>query len=173
MLVLEVFTAWMLADFGSGVAHWWLDRFSKDDSALGRDNDHHHKAPHKITRLTWAQNLSMPAVYGWTLAAGLWIIHAPILVWLSIVFLSASNLVHRWAHDPRRPRIVSFLQSYGLMQTFVHHYGHHFSNARHVSRKKSSRRYCVMTNFLNPTLDRVKFWDKLERLLRIEASEGK
>ena len=53
---------------------------------------------------------------------------------------------------------MGVLQEIGLLQSPVHHAGHH--------RPPSDRRYCVLTDWLNPVLDAVGIWALLERGLR-------
>jgi plasmanylethanolamine desaturase len=68
-----------------------------------------------------------------------------------------ANQVHKWAH--RAPHenglFITWLQRAKLIQTQRHH-------ARHHSGKKDSH-YCSITNFLNPILEELEFWQKLER----------
>src|SRR3954470_15441550 len=53
--------------------------------------------------------------------------------------------------------LISFLQRLRLIQTPQHH-------AKHHTDPKNSA-YCVLTNFLNPALDSIRFWDVLERMI--------
>jgi hypothetical protein len=80
-------------------------------------------------------------------------------VWLFAAVSANANEFHKWAHRTRREngRIISFLQGIRLLQTPQHHALHH-TNPKNV-------RYCVVTNALNPLLDRARFWEGLEWLL--------
>jgi ubiquitin-conjugating enzyme E2 variant len=91
-------------------------------------------------------------------AAGL--LAAGALGWQAIVVLGVAvnaNEVHKWAHrtTAENGRLVSALQRAGIVQSRAHHGGHH-GGARDT-------RYCVVTPWLNPVLDRCGFWRGLER----------
>ncbi len=53
--------------------------------------------------------------------------------------------------------IVTFLQKIRLLQTPYHHAVHH-TNPKNV-------RYCPITNFVNPLLDRLNLWSGIEWIL--------
>jgi ubiquitin-conjugating enzyme E2 variant len=59
-----------------------------------------------------------------------------------------------WAHSSRPPRPVQLLQRTGLLQPASHHAEHH--------KRPYASRFCTMTTFLNPVLDRIRFWRVLE-----------
>jgi hypothetical protein len=165
--------AWLIADFISGVVHWWEDRSSTTNSSIAflnqvrLDNERHHKMPGYLTRYSWWSNINTTAPFAWTAAVISFFLGAPDLMWLVLFFLGFGNLVHRWAHDSksRRPYIVRVLQAIGLLISENHHAGHHFEGVHLVKREESRYRFCVMSNWLNPWLDAVDFWGKLERLL--------
>ena len=68
-----------------------------------------------------------------------------------------ANQIHKWTHRNLRenPRLVTWLQRAYVLQTPRHHGRHHHG-------EKNSH-YCVVTNFLNPVLEEVSFWRRLER----------
>jgi ubiquitin-conjugating enzyme E2 variant len=80
-------------------------------------------------------------------------------VWLFAILAANANEFHKWEHRTRKEngRIISFLQDLKLLQTSKHHALHHTD-------PKNSH-YCTITNFLNPVLDMLRFWDGLEWLL--------
>jgi ubiquitin-conjugating enzyme E2 variant len=71
-----------------------------------------------------------------------------------------ANQIHKWAHrsPPENGPLVSLLQRARLVQTLRHH-------AFHPADPKYSH-YCVLTNFLNPVFDGIRFWPALEWALR-------
>lgn len=165
MFALEIFGAWLLADFWSGLAHWWLDHYSKDSSSIGYDNTVHHAYPWKITKISKFDNLSTSFPYVIGLAALMFLVGISHFLVLSVAFLSIGNLVHRWSHDPHRSNAVRFLQWTGIFQSYAHHYVHHYPEIREpVLRREARCRFCVMTNFLNPILDRAGFFGGLDRI---------
>lgn len=174
MFILEILSAWLLADFISGLVHWYEDQALTTASrfefinSIRRDNERHHEQPGYFLRLTWWQNINTTAPFAWAIALGLWALGAPLVAVLVAAFLGIGNLVHRWAHEnPRRlPRIVRGFQSVGLFATSRQHSTHHFKNGKPVSRHDSDRCYCVMSDWLNPLLDRIKFFDFINLLVR-------
>jgi TMEM189-like protein len=75
---------------------------------------------------------------------------------LALLVAVFANQVHKWAHVPAScvPRSVQLLQAWGVLQTATHHAVHHTG--------RKDRRYCVVTNVLNPVLDASRFWRLLE-----------
>ena len=80
-------------------------------------------------------------------------------IWLFAFLGVNANQIHKWAHRTRREngRFVTMLHKLRLLQSPQHH-------ARHHTDPKNSH-YCTITNFLNPVLDTIRFWDGLEWLL--------
>jgi hypothetical protein len=78
-------------------------------------------------------------------------------VCLFAIIIANANQIHKWAHITRyekKPKIVGYLQKMYLLQRTDHHGQHH--------RKPNNSHYCTVTNFLNPVLDKLKFWRALE-----------
>jgi len=59
-----------------------------------------------------------------------------------------------WGHCANPPRPVRWLQRLGVLQPAAHHAVHH--------RRPYGVRYCTTTTFLNPILDGIGFWRRLE-----------
>lgn len=163
----------MLADFLTGLIHWWEDRFldlprSKILAAIELDNYVHHINPEAMGKLSAWENIKEHAWAGWTLALVSWYLGAPLWLWLAFFFASFGNLVHRWAHVPRSkvPTVVRWIQRTGLMITASHHAGHHREGRTLVMKDQSYRRFCPMTNWVNPVLDSIGFFPRLERTIR-------
>ena len=78
---------------------------------------------------------------------------------LFVVLAVNANQIHKWTHrNPREnPWWVTCLQKLYVLQTPRHHGRHHHGD-------KNSH-YCVVTNFLNPLLEEVGFWRRLEQLV--------
>ena len=172
-LLLQLLAGWLLADFLSGLFHWIEDRllFARD-TWIGRlivlPNRLHHREPAAFLAgsfvdrnwTTWI--LMVPAAALWLFIAG-----------PSFILLGALcggllvNEVHRLAHrSPERGSWLRVLQEVGLVQSAAHHAGHH---------RTEDRRYCILTDWLNPVLDKIGVWHGLERLLvalRVPVSLG-
>lgn len=157
----EILIGWLVADLGSGLVHWWQDRAARADWPLiGRRviaaTRLHHREVLAFTRspviernlATWLVVALLSAA--WAATAG------PGLIWLAATLGGlVVGEVHRHAHLPAQaPRVVRVLQDTGLIQSPAHHAGHH--------RTPSDRRYCILTNWLNPALDALGFWSGLE-----------
>jgi ubiquitin-conjugating enzyme E2 variant len=81
------------------------------------------------------------------------------MVALAVLLGVNANQVHKWSHRTRHEngRFVALLQQARLIQSPSHHQRHHIHG-------KDSH-YCVLTDFLNPILDRTGFWRGLESVI--------
>jgi len=68
------------------------------------------------------------------------------------------NQFHKWAHMDTPPAFVSWLQECGVILSREHHDIHHES--------PYDTYYCITTRFWNPLLDRTRFFERAERLIR-------
>ncbi|HKK49945.1 MAG TPA: fatty acid desaturase CarF family protein, partial [Myxococcota bacterium] len=74
----------------------------------------------------------------------------------STAALFLTNQLHGWAHRADPPAAVRRLQAWGWILSPQRHALHH----RH-----HDRAYCVTSGWLNPWLDRMRFFPTLERLV--------
>lgn len=162
-MILSALCGWLLADFIAGIAHWWEDRVAHEsDGFIGQQvvapNRLHHRRPtafldQDFIARNWTTWLAVAAV------SALWLaLLGPSIVWAFATLGGAvSSEVHRRAHLPKRnPAVVCIAQEIGIIQSVSHHAGHH--------RPGSEVRYCPLTNWINPVLDELRFWSRLERL---------
>jgi hypothetical protein len=169
---MTILYAWLLADFVSGLIHWWEDRALVEGSRfkfLNRvraDNERHHLMPGHFLRITWWQNIETTLPFAFSLSVIIWAFGAPMLYVWTFFFLGFGNLIHRWAHEPREKRhpLIRLAQAVGLFISPYQHGEHHYLNHRLVSRNDSNKRFCVMSSWLNPTLDSLGFFNILETL---------
>lgn len=166
---LQILIAWLLADFLTGVVHWFEDRYMDKYSlnflnSLAEENDLHHRKPTAMTLNSGWTNMRSAAAIGWPLAAILWLIGCPLWIWLIPFFASFGNLVHRWAHMPkhRLPSWIRLMQRIGLFISYQHHDLHHRSMRQLIPKHLAGYKFCPMTNWVNPILDAVRFWHGLE-----------
>ena len=155
----------MLADFIAGIVHWFEDAYVRENtpiigSFIGKANVIHHHMPRYMTRNNWWQSSwdlmcfsAVIVLVAWWLDLLTW--H----VWLFAVIATNANQVHKWSHQTRSEngRIITFLQQIRVLQTPHHHAVHH-TNPKNV-------RYCPITNLVNPALDTLRFWDRVEWIL--------
>jgi hypothetical protein len=160
----QVILGWLLADFLTGSFHWWEDRFGAETwPVIGpwiiAPNRLHHSVPLAFTEHGFvARNgasIAAAAAAGaaWTLLLG-----PSVLMAATLTGSALANEVHYYAHKPSAAGpILSVLQQTGLMQSPKVHASHH--------RPPNDTNYCVLTDWLNPTLEAVRLWPRLERLL--------
>src|SRR5262245_6339352 len=159
------------ADLASGLVHWMCDTFFAEDTPLiGRalisPFREHHRDPLAMTRRTFLR-LSFSNFLGstgvlavvWGLGASIGIAGSPLFdVWATILTgsLAVTNQIHKWAHLPRVPRPIAWLQTGRLILTPSGHDRHHATGAG---------AFCITTGWLNPALDRLAAFAALERML--------
>jgi ubiquitin-conjugating enzyme E2 variant len=170
MIFFNVLAAWLLADFLTGIVHWFEDRYMDSFSlnlldSLAKENDLHHKQPTAMTLSTGWTNMKSAAFVGWPVAVLLGLIGMPTVVWLVPFFASFGNLVHRWSHIPKRklPRWIRAMQEIGLFISQAHHDAHHRSMKRLIPKHLAGFKFCAMTDWVNPVLDAIRFWHWCER----------
>lgn len=153
-----VLLSWLAADFVAGIFHWWEDNYAVEDwpmvgTLIAGPNALHHADPVNFTKGSyWERN--------WTTIVPAAVVGVPTVVffpstWLFFVFISQANEVHCWSHQ-KCNRLIRALQSTGIVASPEHHAKHH--------REPFDKRYCVMSNILNPILDLVGFWNSIERV---------
>jgi ubiquitin-conjugating enzyme E2 variant len=153
------------AEFVAGMVHWFEDAYIRENTPflgglIGRPNIIHHHCPRYMTRHSWWQSPWELILFAGLLLLVAWWLHC--LTWEVALFagLTANaNEFHKWSHRTRQEngRVISLLHDLRILQSARHH-------ARHHTDPKNSH-YCTITNFLNPVLDGILFWDRLEWLL--------
>ncbi len=155
----------MAAEFAAGLIHWLEDAYIREDTPLigrwiARPNIIHHHYPRYMVRHTWWQSSCDLVLLSVLLVAAAALTgHLTWQVWLFAVLSANANEFHKWSHRTRKENgpVVSWLQDARILQTAKHH-------ARHHTDPKNSH-YCTISNFLNPVLDGIRFWDGLEWLM--------
>jgi plasmanylethanolamine desaturase len=168
-IVVEAALTVAAADLVSGVVHWVEDAYARPDARLlgplAEANLRHHWRPREFLQKSWwssSWDLLLASAVVVALAAAF-----DVLTWQVALFallVANANQIHKWTHMTRAevPAPVRWLQNALLLQTPRHH-------ARHHGGARNSH-YCVMTNFVNPMLEEVMLWSRLERL--IERTTG-
>lgn len=173
LILFEILVAWLLADFITGVIHWVEDKYMDAQSLnflaadIAEDNDLHHRKPTAMILNSYWDNMRSGAVVGWPLAALLFWFGAPLWLWLAPFFAGFGNLVHRFSHTPKDqlPRWIRGMQEFGLFISHEHHDSHHRSMRQLIPKHLAGYKFCPMTDWMNPVLDRTGFWKKLEFVL--------
>ncbi|HTR41289.1 MAG TPA: fatty acid desaturase CarF family protein [Pseudomonadales bacterium] len=163
LLFLFKFVATVLAaDFVGGLVHWLEDAYIREGTPIigkhvARPNIVHHHYPRYMVRHTWWQSSRDLFLMSAALLLGAWFMGLLSWeVWLFAILSTNANEFHKWEHRSRKENgpIISFLQDIRILQTAKHH-------ARHHTDPKNSH-YCTITNFLNPVLDGMNFWNGVE-----------
>ena len=161
---IMVVCLWM-ADFLTGFAHWLEDTYCVENlPVIGKlicdPNIDHHLDPQDIVRRgTFLTRNIIP----WSLAGATFLILSlaglgNAYTFLTLLFASFGNEVHRWNHMTRSGPVVSFLKESGLIQQQRQHSLHH--------RPPFAQYYCPLTSQLNPVLERLNFWRRLETVVQ-------
>jgi ubiquitin-conjugating enzyme E2 variant len=169
---MALVAAWVFTDFACGLLHWAGDTWGRPDMPLigrflVRSFREHHVDPRAITRHGAVQALGEQSIIA-TPLIGLLALYDPadedkfeaaLLAGMYFVMLSAiaANVFHRWAHMRKPPLVARLLQRAGIIISFRHHARHH--------KPPYTTRYCVAIGWLNPLLDRIRFWRGLEWLV--------
>jgi hypothetical protein len=161
------------ADFFSGVIHWATDSWlkAKTFDRLGAIAEEHHTHPSHLLDYgfrDYTAYMSLPTflLFGpmcavTTLAlppsGGLYFF---VLVSIEVCALTFfGTYFHKLGHVRSRSRIVRLLQRAGCLITPREHALHH--------RGDHGTHYCVVTGWMNPVLDRIRFFRRLEKLVFI------
>lgn len=163
----------LAADFAGGAFHWACDRFGSAATPLlgpliGPFRDHHARPAeildHGFAALCGGAALGIAPLIalGWAAVAGAGSLPLAGFLpafWLCLcLFAMATNQLHAWAHGPGAPLAIRRLQERGVLLSRAAHARHH--------RGRHDCGYCITTGWLNPLLDAVGFWSRLERVMQ-------
>lgn len=154
-----------LADFISGLVHWAADTYGSSNTPVFGNFVStfrvHHIDPEDITRYDAIEaNADVFLFSAPVHLALLLVVRDSFALWLMFGLFLASypnSQIHKWAHLQRRPAWVTRLQRLRLLLGPEHHRHHH--SGSHLTN------YCITTGWLNPVLDRARFFRALEWLL--------
>jgi ubiquitin-conjugating enzyme E2 variant len=131
VLLLEIVAVVLLADFVSGLVHWWEDAYARvGDGPLGRvarDNLRHHARPREfLANGYWASSWDLWLLGAAAVAACAWLGALSWHVLLFAVLVANANQIHKWAHMQAKelPLPVAWLQRTQVLQTTRHHSRH-------------------------------------------------
>lgn len=169
-ILCQIGLGWLAADFLSGVFHWAEDRYGSPRwPVIGgavRDTIRHHRKPMGLLKKpVWRRSWRVFLIAGTGLAAfALLGALNPFTITL-VIGAGLASEIHAAAHNSPKEngRLITALQKTGLVQSHAHHAAHH--------RGLKNVNYCTVTNWLNPALERVRFWRRLEALIRYTTKE--
>ena len=170
-ILLGGVTGYLLADLIAGMVHWIADRFFDPETPLlgpmliAPFREHHVDAL-GITRHDFFEVSGNNALITIPLVGLVLLLPEPttcaIFFLIALLFslslaLVATNQFHRWAHTPSPPPFAKRLHAWGLILTPRAHAQHR--------RRGHDRAYCVTSGWLNPLLDRVRIFERIEHRL--------
>lgn len=163
----------ILGDFVSGIVHWAADTYGSEDMpvigpSLVKPFRLHHVYPRDICThglVETTGNVCILAVPLLSLSLYLmWLMPGSGLVSFSVVCLSlmaaatvATNQFHKWAHQENPSSLARWLQRQRLVLEPQHHKRHHT--------EPFNVNYCITNGWLNPILNKLKFFRRLEATL--------
>jgi len=165
--------ALVLGDFVGGLVHWAADTYFSEDTpvvgpALIKPFRQHHIFPRDIcthTLVSIVGNVCILAVpilalclyMLWVSQHGL-LAFAILLTTLMAAATVATNVIHKWAHQEKPSAGVRWLQRMRLVLEPRHHQIHHT--------EPFEMHYCITNGWLNPLLNKIEFFSRLEATLR-------
>lgn len=171
-VLLALPLALLLADLVSGLVHWFCDNFFAEDTpllgpALIQPFREHHRDPLAITRHDFLERnhsntASVLPILAWGALAGPGAAETAVQAFANALLacfglaIASTNQIHAWAHAPRAPRPVRWLQRVGLVLRPRHHVRHHRDGAA----------YCITGGWLDAALERARLFERLERGVR-------
>lgn len=173
LAALAIPLALVLGDFVGGLVHWAADTYFSEDTpvvgpALIKPFREHHLYPRDICTHTFVSivgNVCILAVPVLSLCLYLlWITDHGLLAFailctsLMAATTVATNVFHKWAHQEKPSVAVRWLQRMRLVLEPRHHQIHHT--------EPFEMHYCITNGWLNPLLNKIGFFRKLEAILR-------
>ncbi len=166
---LGLLAGYIAADFMSGLIHWGFDRYGTVNTPIVGQHyvkpfREHHVDEKAITLHDFVETngnnsvatsivllpaLAVPLHTGATIS----LFAVPMLAGLALAVFG-TNQFHKWSHVDQPPAIVAFLQRAHLILGVQHHQVHHTP--------PFDRYYCITTGWLNPVLDKLRFFARLE-----------
>lgn len=183
LAALAIPLALVLGDLIGGLVHWAADTYFSEDTlvvgpALIKPFREHHLYPRDICTHTFVSivgNVCILAVPVLSLCLYLlWITQHGLLAFailcasLMTAATVATNVFHKWAHQEKPSAGVRCLQRMRLVLEPRHHQVHHT--------EPFQTHYCITNGWLNPLLNKIRFFRKLEaslRFLGIEPTNGR
>jgi hypothetical protein len=163
----------VFGDLVTGIVHWVGDTYFKEDTPIigpgfVKPFRLHHIYPRDICTHDLVTTLGNSCIMAVPLLAFCLylLLTGPVSAWLAFGVLCttilaiatvATNQFHKWAHDPKPKLFARLLQRCRLVLEPSHHDKHH--TTPHDSH------YCITNGWLNPLLNKIKFFRRLEMFL--------
>ncbi len=159
-------------DLMGGLVHWFADTYFSEETpvigpALIKPFRQHHIYPRDIcthSLVTMVGNVCILALPVLALCLYLlWVSQDGLLAFailcttLMTAATVATNIFHKWAHQEKSSAGVRWLQRMRLVLEPRHHQVHHT--------EPFEMHYCITNGWLNPLLNKIRFFRKLEAIL--------
>lgn len=165
--------AYLAADLTAGLVHFFGDSFgSVDTPVLGTTFvlpfRGHHDHPEEMSTHDFIETngnnafatlfVVVPCLLFVPMREGGVATSVGVFTIVFSVLLLLTNQIHKWAHVPRPPRIVQWLQRSGVLLSPERHRAHHAP--------PYGRGFCVTSGIFNVLLDPLGFFPWLARVIR-------
>jgi hypothetical protein len=163
----------ILGDFVSGIVHWAADTYGSEDMpvigpSLVKPFRLHHVYPRDICTHGLVETIGNVCILAVPVLSVclylMWLMPQSGLLAFSVVSLAlmavatvATNQFHKWAHQENPSSFARWLQRKRLVLEPQHHKLHHT--------QPFDVNYCITNGWLNPLLNRMKFFRRLEATL--------
>ena len=141
--------------------HWWEDTYGDPEWPLIgpyviQPNIWHHSEPLKFTRASFWKRNRVVFVLAILIGGLFWVVGWNPVTVTALIFGALANEVHVWSHVPKkkRPFWARALQDWHVFTTPKEHWKHHTQGF--------DKRYCTVTNALNPVLDGLRIFRIIE-----------
>ncbi len=175
-LGIQLSGLWVLADFFTGIIHWWEDTYGNPSwpiigKHIIKPNLDHHRNPRLLLKGSYWNRINTSVYAACVIILLCWLCgwHSWRMI-VCVLFCSQGNEIHAMGHrsDAENGSIICFLQRMGIIQRRKTHGWHH--------KAPYDTNFCVMTEFVNPLLNVLGFWNGLEwcvrKLFRISVLRG-
>lgn len=164
--IVALFFGILVADFLSGVAHWAADTWGRETwpivgPAILKSFRDHHKTPWTILEHDFFETNGDACVALLPiLTAGFFFgASGEVAVFLFALSLAVmlTNQAHKLAHKDRTSSVIRLLQNVRILLVRSDHQKHHS--------KPFVESYCITTGWMNPLLNRIRFWRGAEKVI--------
>lgn len=169
ILILQLIAVILICDFISGIGHWLEDAYGNPNwkylgESIIKPNLEHHQTPRSFLKRTYFYRNGQTILLAYFVTTFIYLTGwGNWQVVFGLLLLSQVNEFHAISHraNKENPLLVRWLQKIGLIQSRRHHGWHH--------KAPYDCRYCILTAYLNPVLDKLRFWKGLELFLSFFA----
>ncbi len=172
-VVLAIPLGIVAGDFVTGIVHWFADTyFTENTPIIGRSLVKPFRLHHIYPRDICTHNLveiagnvcilavpvlSMCLYLLWLLPESVWLAFKVFCMSVVAITTVATNQFHKWAHQEDPSPFARWLQRTRLVLNPSHHQRHHTT--------PFNLHYCITNGWLNPLLNRIQFFRRLEKFL--------